>query len=107
MIKSIPLGLTSHTLKTSMKKKFLDGEEDPEKVYVVEWHDGPEPLGGRICYNARVIAILKKITVLEKKFKALDGMQSPRRVDPKLFDKDVSLKAKEPQKPEKKKRSLW
>ncbi|XP_044579439.1 uncharacterized protein LOC123261728 isoform X2 [Cotesia glomerata] len=99
--KKYTTGINVAHIKNFDEKKFLNGEEDPEKVYVVEWHDGPEPLGGWICYNARVIAISKKITVLEKKFKALDGMRSPRRVDPKLFDNDVALKAKEPQKPEK------
>ncbi|KAH0552480.1 uncharacterized protein LOC123270080 [Cotesia glomerata] len=100
--KKYTTGINVAHIKNFNEKKFLNDEEDPEKVYIVEWHDGPEPLRCWICYNARVIAISKKITVLEKKFKALDGMRSPRRVDPKLFDNDVALKAKKPQKIEKK-----
>lgn len=46
--------------------------------------------------------VVEKISVLEKNFKVLYGMRSPKRVDPKLFDNGVALKAKEPPKLEEK-----
>ncbi|KAH0548505.1 hypothetical protein KQX54_002194 [Cotesia glomerata] len=62
-------------------EKFNNDEEDPDTVYVVEWHDTPkEPLGGWLCYNAKVIFVSHSIAVLNRKLRALDGVMSPSRV---------------------------
>ncbi|XP_057329053.1 uncharacterized protein LOC130669920 [Microplitis mediator] len=78
-------GIQLEHIKNFEYEKFQNDELDPDKVYVVKWHDTTkEPLGGWICYNAKVIAVSKSIATLNKKLQALDGVQSPKRVANKI-----------------------
>ncbi|KAH0548504.1 hypothetical protein KQX54_002180 [Cotesia glomerata] len=79
--KKYTAGIMIDHIKNFDYEKFNNDEEDPDTVYVVEWHDTPkEPLGGWLCYNAKVIFVSHSIAVLNRKLRALDGVMSPRRV---------------------------
>lgn len=56
--KTYTCGINVDHIKNFNYEKFQSDEEDPDKIYVVEWHDSPkEPLGGWFCYNAKIIAV--------------------------------------------------
>ncbi|KAH0563770.1 hypothetical protein KQX54_006207, partial [Cotesia glomerata] len=56
--KKYTVGIDVDHIKNFDYNQFLMDELDPEEVYVVEWRDKPKPpLGGWLCYHARVIAI--------------------------------------------------
>lgn len=56
--KTYTVGIDINHIKNFNYEKFINENEDPCKVYVVEWHDAvKEPLGGWLCYNALIIAV--------------------------------------------------
>lgn len=51
-------GIDINHIKNFNYEQFINDDEDPDKIYVVEWHDSvKEPLGGWTCYSAQVIAV--------------------------------------------------
>ncbi|XP_044582941.1 uncharacterized protein LOC123263959 [Cotesia glomerata] len=93
--KTYTVGIDTQHIKNFNYEEFTSEEEDPEKIYVIEWHDqSKEPPGDWICYQARVIAVSNSRNVLNKKLKALDGIVSPKTIN---TQETVPINRKEPQ----------
>ncbi|XP_044582144.1 uncharacterized protein LOC123263417 [Cotesia glomerata] len=85
--KKYTVGIDVEHIKNFDYDKFNSDDEDPDKIYVVEWHESKkEPLGGWICFSAQIIAVSGSLANLKKKMKAIDGIESPRRMSLEITD---------------------